>query len=169
MADPNYGKITDERVADADVPVHQRLQIPRLLRLRAVLDQGQHGGVLRPHAVERPSAQVGERAADLDLDQGACEVSKPHPAPFNRHERTPQALVAGLRLHLPDDLEERSLADLVLRRQHDLVDEAGHARTKRLQLGWNLEVDHGRPPFLPPSRESLPPSDQSGVRPVVHA
>ena len=113
------------READPDVAVDERDEVTLLLLLGAVFDQCQHRRVLRPHAVQRPRAEVRERPADLDLDDRVLEVAQPHPAVLDGHERTPQTFRACLRLHVGDDAEERPSPDLGFGRQHDGVDEVG--------------------------------------------
>jgi hypothetical protein len=128
--------------ADADLAVDQGAQVALLLLVGAVLDEGEHRGVLRTHAVERPGAEVGEGAADLDLHHGVGQMAQAHAAPLLRDERAPQAFGPGLALQLGDDVEEGSGPDLGLGGQDVRVDERGGLRAYGLYVGGQLEVDH---------------------------
>ena len=136
------GGLLRHREAHPDVAVDERDEVTLLLLLGAVFDQCQHRRVLRPHAVQRPRAEVRERPADLDLDDRVLEVAQPHPAVLDGHERTPQTFRACLRLHVGDDVEERPGPDLGFGRQHDGVDEVGDPCSQVHDVLRQFEIDH---------------------------
>ena len=108
-----------------------------------MVDQGQHGRILRAHAIERPRAKVREGSADLDLHDCVGEVAEPHPAVLDRDEGTPQTGGAGFGLQLLDDVEERPGSDLGLNRLDHVVDERCDAGADFADIVGNIEIDHG--------------------------
>ena len=136
------GGLLGHREADPDVAVDERLEVALLLVLGAVLDERDHRGVLRTHAVEGPGREHGEGATDLDLHDGVGQVPEPHAAPLLGDERAPQALRPGLALQLADDVEVRPRAHLRLGGEHVVIDELRHPRPQRVDVLGDLEVNH---------------------------
>jgi hypothetical protein len=142
---PNAGRVRTGRTlghreADPDVAVDEGDEVFALLLFGPVLDQRQHRGVLRTHAVHGPRGKV--RPPDLDLHDRVGQVAQPHAAVSGRDERTPQSLVSGEALEVPDDLEERPGADLRLPREDVRVDEGRDPASQCLHVLGDGEVNH---------------------------
>ena len=145
-------------VADALLAVQEGLEVLLLLKVGAVSQKGQHGGVVRPLAVHGQGTQVA--LAQLHLDQGVGQGTQAHAAMLLGDEGGPQALGPRLGAQFSKhQLEGLPVQEPLLSRDALLVHPAPDPLAHGLCVFRNFEIDrHG---FLPCVLNSTVMSDAS--------
>jgi hypothetical protein len=158
------GGLLSHRVADALLTVQQRLEELLLLILRAVLQDGQHGGVVGTLRVHRQRAEVA--LPQLHLHQRVGQGPEPHAAVFLGDEWAPQALRARLGAQLVQHLlVARLVGDALLGGDALVVHPLAHPLPDLPGVFRDLEVDgHGRSSSLCRRYRETAPSKRKGRR-----